>query len=115
MKAIQEDKYGARIFTPYYMREHRERAEAHLKESVMLEVLKDLKNGEYYSIRIGAESKDNYECAAIETRVKIEVSEIPQVTFCYGIDHAFKHPVLREKRRKKRGWRAAGGRKRRKY
>lgn len=96
--------YAARILTPYYMAEHREEEEKHLREKALLEAAKELENGKKYVIEITASTAERHEIDAMETRVKIHIQETETVPVMIGIDWAGQPKTHHRENRRRGGW-----------
>lgn len=83
---MNDRTFAASVLTPYFMAEHRETAERHLKERALLEAAKELQNGTKYVIEITADNAYRHDVDAIETRVKVHIQEPEIVPLVIGID-----------------------------
>lgn len=100
---MNDRTFAASVLTPYFMAEHRETAERHLKENALLEAAKELQNGTKYVIEITAENAYRHDVDAIETRVKVHIQEPEIAPVVFGIDWGKCKPQPQPKKRR-RSW-----------
>lgn len=99
---MNDRTFAATVLTPWFMREHRETEEQHLRERALLEAAKEIEDGKKYVIEITTETTEWYGMDATETRVKIQVEEMEIVPVMIGIDWSGCEPQPKKRRK---GWR----------
>lgn len=103
---MNDRTFAASVLTPWFMAEHKETAERHLKEKALLEAAKELETGKKYVIDITVDNIERNDLNAIETRVKVNIQEPEIIPVAFGIDWAAepKRHSRDRKLRRRRGW-----------